>query len=126
MSIGNEERTVGEIVVTRVRIAGTRCLVYSAWEPSQDGTYHSTITHRGAVRYGRVGTRGIPAELDALPYGAERARRVRAWYDADYARAYPLIEAAFPEAALGERRGMGEIEVFVTGDPPIVSDATTP
>jgi hypothetical protein len=73
-----------------------------------------------------VGTRGIPADLDALPYGDERARRVRAWYDAEYARAYPLILSAFPEAELGERRGMGEIEVFVTSDPPVASDATAP
>lgn len=126
MEIGNDERMVGEILVTRVRIAGTRCLVYSAWEPSPPDTYHATITHKGAARYGRVGTRGIPAELDTLPYGDERARRVRAWYDAGYARAYPLILAAFPEAALGERRGMGEIEVFVTSDPPVASDATAP
>lgn len=91
-----------------IRHVYARLTVYSAWEPYAG---HTTSTHINGVRYGRVGTSPLPANLDALkPLSDERYSSVRAWYRAEYQRAYDAIIAAYPEATAGTC-DMGEIEV---------------
>lgn len=108
----NTSKMHGGFLIQRTRIIGTKIVAFTAWEV--DHGDHSTITHVGGVRYGRVGTTRIPAELDALRPGSdERYERVHAFIAADRERAYEAILAACPEARDGRRDGMGEIEVIV-------------
>ena len=96
------------MTITKTKILGTTITVYAAYEPYAG---HSTFTHLNGVRVGRVGSRQLPAELDALKsMSTERSTRVRAWQAAQYEEAYAAIIAECPEATNGER-SMGEIEV---------------
>lgn len=98
------------IKIQVTKIIGTKITAYSAWEPEAG---HSTITHIDGVRYGRVGTSKLPTELAALKPGSdERYERVHTFFNADKERAYAAILAQHPEAATGQRDGMGEIEVI--------------
>ncbi len=99
--------------VHRFRILGTTTWVHQAWAPMEGfrfGGPFSTIAHEASRWWGQVGTDGLPAELDALPRGEERIARVHAWQEANYQRAYQLIERAFPEA-VSSRHSMGDITV---------------
>lgn len=102
--------TTGE-VIQKTRIIGMNLDVYSAWEPTEDHA-HSTITtfEDYGPWYGRVATRRLTPELDALPaMSRERSEAVGRWHEAQYEEAYALILAAFPEAANG-RRSSGHID----------------
>lgn len=101
---------IADKVVDTVRdLDGRRIL--SAWEPTTLCGPHSTITFFEGRCYGRIGTKTPPPEIEALPpWSEERSRAVRGWYERQAHEAYALIEAAYPEAALG-RRVRGEIEV---------------
>lgn len=82
-------------VVMRYGIIGTETVVYEAWE-DYDG--HSTYRTEGERKLGRVGTRRLTDELEALPkMSRERSERVRDWHDDQYQEAYDAIFAAFPE-----------------------------
>lgn len=92
---------------------GSNWRIYSAWEPSpRHEPSHSTITHDAqGRRWGRVGCRPLPAELDALqPYSQERSDRVSAWHAAQYEEAYSLIVPCLPDGWTW-RASMGEISV---------------
>lgn len=92
--------------VMRNRIIGTDTVVWSAWEP-YDG--HSALTWIDGEKVGRIGTRRLPADLDALPaYSDERIRAVRAWHEAQYQDAYAAIIATVPWLT-GYKTDMGEI-----------------
>jgi len=114
----DEYRSVGDVIVNRFRIIGTRTLVYQALErwSSENGIgSHSSLTSVDGRDgwYGRVGTKRLPANLDALPaMTQERFDAVDAWHGQEYDRAYAAIIAAYPEAEGGRRR-MGEIEITV-------------
>jgi hypothetical protein len=107
------------VTIKSTKIIGTTITVYSAYEPAAHGLPgagwdHSTLTSEdGSDGFlGRIGTRRLPAELEALPaYSDERLAAVGAWQEAQYREAYALILAAHPEAIDG-RRSMGEIEVY--------------
>ena len=106
---------LGGFRVRRFRILGTATWVHQAWAPMDGfrfGGPFSTIAHEEGRWWGQVGTDRLPTELDALPRGEERIARVHAWQDANYERAYELIERAFPEA-VGGRHSMGDITVTV-------------
>jgi hypothetical protein len=104
--------TANSIVIQKTRIIGTKIVAYSAWTPSSYTGRHQTVTSIDGVCHGKVGTERIPAEIDALPvYTQERADAVLAWYAAQREIAYAAILAAHPEAAAGQRDGMGQIEV---------------
>ena|SRR5688572_11776287 len=93
------------LTVESYGIIGTDALVYAVWEAYAG---HSTYRHDDAgVKLGRVGTRRLPTDLDALR-GNERYTRVRAWQEAQYAEAYAAILAVYPDAADGHR-SMGDI-----------------
>lgn len=95
-------------IVHKTRIIGTKLTVFSVWEPYAGHTTTMTIDGQ---RCGRVGSRLLPAELNALrAMSEERYVAVKAWHAAQYGEAYAAIVAAHPEAAEG-RRDMGEIEV---------------
>lgn len=100
------------VIVTWHRIIGTRVRVFTAWEPSSPMGKHGTVMHIGGRCYGRVGTEGLPGELDRLPAMTDaRYRAVKEWHAARYERAYRLIREAYP--ALANHAGdMGEIEVM--------------
>ena len=97
-------------------ILGTSIRVYAALEPAtidRMGGSHTTISHEAGNGWptGRVGTRRLPAEIEAMPRGEARYAAVRAFQEAEYARAYDAILAAYPEAASGHR-DMGEIRTY--------------
>jgi hypothetical protein len=109
----SEQQIANGLIVERYNIIGTRRWVYDAWEPSErNGEMpfsHSTIRTVDGRWMGRIGTRRLPAELEALPaYSSERARAVGAFHEAQYEEAYAAIIAAFPAAEHG-CRSMGEI-----------------
>lgn len=101
-----------ETQVTTTGIVGTDFVVFGAWEPF-DGHWSSRpIADRSM---GRIGTRRLPAELDALEAGSDdRAERIRRWYEDQYAEAYGIIRDAVDPA--GWDRSLetgGEIEVYM-------------
>lgn len=97
---------VGAITVQRFQVIGTPVLVHEAWE-AYNG--HSSTTHIDGVRMGKVTSRPLTAELDALPIRSlARLEAVQAFYRDLYREAYAAIVAAFPEAADG-RFSHGEI-----------------
>jgi len=103
----------GDVVVRKYPILGTNHLTYDAWEHTKDG--HSTITFfKGEGWKGRVGTKRLPKHLEALPaYSQDRLRKVKAWQEQEYSRAYRYIEEAFPSIkGVGTRR-MGQIDLEV-------------
>jgi len=67
--------------------------VADAWEPTSGPMGgHSTITTFDGVWYGQIGTRRLPADLDALPaYSDERSQAVRAWMAEEDAEARNLL-----------------------------------
>ncbi|MGE5571096.1 MAG: hypothetical protein ACM3S5_18835 [Rhodospirillales bacterium] len=124
-ALSDETRVVAGCLVRRFNICTTRTWVYAVYEPTElaghDDDAHSTVTtfegHVGRLSdgrstnwWGRLGTRGLPSDINALPVGEARSNAVAAYHDKQYALAYRLILAAFPEAADG-RRDMGEIEI---------------
>lgn len=77
-------------------------------------TYHSHSTLHAFNDHaflGKVGTRILPANIDALPVGPERSAAVDAFHHQQYEMAYGAIIATFPEAAAG-RRESGEVAVY--------------
>lgn len=101
------------MVVHRYGIIGTRSVVYAVYEPSAVCGKHSTITHQFGQWYGRVGTRPLTPELDALKaMSQERFDSVGAFHEAQYQEAYKVIESTFPEVSnYGQYRSMGEISI---------------
>jgi hypothetical protein len=111
-------REANGLIVDRYEIIGTGWDNIDAWE-AYDG--HGTYRHTAdGVKIGRVGTRQLPSDLEALPRGEDRRLAVGAWYAAQYTEAYAAIEVAFPEAA-GAARGMGSVIV-----PTMTSEAEQP
>lgn len=106
--MAQDQRQANGLTVVRYGITGTDLTVYTVWEPYAQ---HGTSYRLDEANVGRVGTRRLPADLEALTaYSSERSKAVGAWYAAQYDEAYAAIVTAFPEAADG-RRDMGEITV---------------
>lgn len=100
------------IIVRRIRILSTQCVVYSAWERESVTNTHQTITTIDGAWYGTLHSRRDESTFAHLRGGSdERFAAVRAHYAANDAAAYAAILATFPEAAEG-RRSDGEIEVY--------------
>ncbi len=102
--------------ITETRIIGTTTLVFAAWEPlerTDAGYSHGTSRTIDGERFGRIGTRALPEDLNALR-GEERIRRVGAWQESQYQEAYTAIFAARTELRRADLRAdMGEIEIQV-------------
>jgi hypothetical protein len=106
----NETRKAGNVTVTRSRVLGTACYVYTAWEPSS-ATGHGTVTTIDGAWHGEIGSRRAPEAALALPVGPARWAALDADRAAQYAEAHAAIVAAFPEAAEGTREN-GRISVW--------------
>jgi hypothetical protein len=108
--LSNETRPLdGGYIVQRYKILGTDIHVHAVWERYSN---HSTMTTINGEWYGRIGTRRLPAFMEALPaMSDERSRIVGEWHDAQYAQAYEMILRAFPEL-IPTRQSMGEIETY--------------
>jgi hypothetical protein len=104
-----ETKQANGFTVQKYTIIGTSHVVYDVWE-YYDG--HSTMRSQdGGCWLGRLGTRKLTPDLDALPaWSQERSDAVGAFHDHQYEQAYVAIVETFPEAAAG-RRQMGSIEV---------------
>ena len=114
----SETKRIGDKVVRKYSVGATDLIVYEAWEPSArsrrlEPVNHSTITTIEGQWYGRIGTRYLPPEIEALPRGDERYRAVGKWHEDQYEESYRLIIQAFPEAGAG-KRSMGEITLHWT------------
>ena len=100
------------IQIKATKILGTACTVFSAWEPAPSiFGGHSTKMHIDGKLFGRVGTRELPREIEAIPYGSERLHACDVFRSAQYEEAYRAIVAAHPEAASG-MYDMGQIEIW--------------
>lgn len=111
-------QTASPVIVHAVRIIGTDFVEYSAYSLGDVTDAHgyrdfSTIQSFNGRYYGRIGTRRISAEIEAMAGGSpERVAAAHAHSAAEYAQAYAAIEAAFPETVNG-RHVMGTISVTV-------------
>lgn len=117
MSNPSTHTTIGNVIILRTPICGSRCVNYSAWQMPVDGEWprHGTImSFDGVVGHcGRIGTDPLLPSLDALPARSEeRYTKVMAFINANRDRAYALIVQAHPELATTGTRDMGEIEVW--------------
>lgn len=108
-------------IVQATHILGTCSIVLSAWEAMKFKSYsHSTITtfeiDGKAQWYGKVSTRNISDELNALPaYTEERYQAVKAHYAELNRESEMVIKATFPETQStlfnSTVNSFGEIEV---------------
>ena len=87
----------GKWVIRRIAVHPAPCYyVYSVWEPTNGPTgNHSTITTIGDKWYGRVGTRRLPSDIDAIPVGEKRFAAVAEHHKAQYDLSYDLIRMCF-------------------------------
>lgn len=92
------------------RIIGTDCLVVEAFEPlAGHGTQATTADGR---RVGRIGTRQLPAALEALAAGSSaRLTAIFDWRMAQFGEAHNAIELAFPEFDMVGGRSNGRLEI---------------
>ena len=104
-----------QIIIRHHRVIGTQIDVLVAWEPATWYS-HSTVTYIDDVLHGRVGTRRIPAEIDALDRGEERTNAVWEWYAKSQEAAHRAIEAHPLFAEIGRGRTphyeLSEIEFY--------------
>ena len=106
------------VKVTGQRIMGTSTTVYEAYEPSSvmgnHSSSHSTITMIDGEWYGKIATRRLPADINAMPIGPERSAAVDAFHKARYAEAYAAIESSgkmYAASYATIKRTYGDIEV---------------
>lgn len=102
----------GGRIAQRTNIIGTRLWVYKVWEHSSvlDGG-HSTITSFGRDWYGRIGTRRITQEINAIAVGPVRFKACDEWRREQARQAEALIHEAFAETRGHKANTYGEIEI---------------
>lgn len=102
----NQTATVGSFIVRAFSIIGTDRVVCDVFEPWAG---HGTFATIDGARVGRVGTRPLPATIDALPVRSDaRLAAFDAWHAAECAEALAAIREAFGQ--VGQDAGMGEVE----------------
>jgi hypothetical protein len=98
------EKWIGDIVVRRNQIIGSRAVYYSVYEPFTASLLHSSQMTIGGKRMGQLGSRRLPGTIDALPpYSEARSKAVGKFHNEQYALAHKLIIQAFPEAEIGHK-----------------------
>lgn len=113
----NEWKQVGALHIHKYSIISTDRVIYAVFEASAlMGRHGSLMSRDGFGWLGQIGSRSLPAEIDAIPvrvadgkWNQARFDAIGAWRAANDAEAYAAIEAAFPETIGCERRN-GEIE----------------
>lgn len=96
--------------VHRYNIITTPHWVYTVYEP--DNRDHTSLFYEGDQRLGKISSRKLPPEIDALPVGPTRWDAIKVWRDQLDEQIGALINLAFPETA-GIRCKDGEIELTV-------------
>lgn len=100
-----------KIIFHRIKEVPFDYVTFVAYEPSSFMGPHSSIFSIEGQWFGKIGSRELPEELDALPARSEkRSKAVKTWQEAQYQEAYDAILAENPEAAEGSRL-MGEITI---------------
>ena len=97
-------RKVGSVVVHRYRIIGTPRVVHAVYVPG--ATYFSefsTTFRIDGVLCGKLTSKQIPANVNALPVGPARFAACDAHRSELEEQAYRAIVEAFPDAAHGAR-----------------------
>lgn len=118
------DKHIGQYIVRKTQIAGTRITVFSAYEPSSEYGQHSTISTIGGAWYGQVNTKYTPTELTINLKSAsnERFVAVRHWYSAQYELSYAIIFAAYPElVAMEHVKRDGYVEILESDPLPSTS-----
>jgi len=115
------------------RVIGTDSWTVAAYEPSSIAGPHSSIHSfdwidqvlRISSYWGRIGTRRLPADLEALPARSqERLDAVRAHKASEYEEAHAIIERCYELAygGLGWMRATWDMgQVSFRGNPPVVA-----
>lgn len=106
--------------VVSTQIIGTAVTVFSAWEISprreRDGfpSHSSLRTWEDTPRafWGKLSTRELSEEIDALPVGEARSYAVYDYHRSLDLEARLAILIAFPEAARGDLAYGGELEII--------------
>jgi hypothetical protein len=99
-----------EITVIATKIIGTERVYLRAYEATSGWGQHSCILSAEGGRWGQVTSRMLPDELEALPRGDERERRVRLFLKDLRNLSFLAIYSAFPEASFeGKEQENGEI-----------------
>jgi len=99
----------GSPVMVQVRTFGASSLEVLVWEPDGDyrGMYnHHTITYPKGKNtpWGKIGTRGIPAEISKMAPGSEeRCGAVDAFYQKQAEEAAQLARKAYPNQTVQVR-----------------------
>ena len=95
-----ETREINGRIVTRTQIIATGLVVFEVWEPSGGWGSHHAFTTIDGKRYGKLTTRTLPDNLNALPsFSDERYESVRSWRRDLDAKAQWHIMAAYPRLA---------------------------
>lgn len=99
------------------RIIGTDTVCACVYERTDEATNtHSTITTIKDVWHGRLGTRVLPAEIDAIPVGPERSRACNDFRRAQYKKAEDLIISAGLRAGILNDRNRDSRQAGVFGE----------
>lgn len=104
--------------VHRYNILTTIHVIYAVYEPGANWYTHSTLHHDGSEYLGRLGTRTLPPDIDALPAMSDaRIEAVREYHQMQYNLAYQVILTAYPHLSnyphvcdMGEIETTGEIK----------------
>ncbi len=100
-----------KIVSHRIKEANFDYVTLVAYEPSSFMGPHSSIFSIDDQWFGKIGSRELPEDLEALPARSEkRSKAVKTWQMAQYKEAYDAIIAEHPEAVEGSRL-MGDITI---------------
>lgn len=84
-------------IVTKHRIIGTRCLVFTAWEPQTPE--HITMTTIDGKPYGKIGSRDMGLCTKKYPYGSpERINLLKEYRELENLRAFTAIRIKYPDA----------------------------
>jgi len=95
------------LFVQRVPICASSTVVFTVYEQTASpfgNNGHSTVTtfdgHEGW--FGRLGTRTLPAWINAIPVGQERFEAVKGWRRLQNDEAYRAIVEVYPDLACDE------------------------
>ena len=111
------------------RIIGTAHVIAVVYEPGELASTHSTITTCGSYAphgrsgkrvetqwYGRLGTRVLPLEIDAIPSGDVRLKAVYAFRDAQNARCQELIRQVAQDSEIAEHCARTPMDLSIAGE----------
>jgi hypothetical protein len=108
----SEWRTLGELFIHAFTVIGREGrVIYETYEPVAG--HSTTMTGPGPSfpRLGKLTSRPLPADIEAIPVGQVRWDRLDARRAGLNAESRAAIVSVFPEAAKGHRDHFGQIEV---------------